>query len=60
MLIDYKNSSLSGRTPEDVAMEYSGQLMLYEEALAGATGLEVAESYLYLFNVGTFVKRWQK
>ena len=60
VLIDYKNSSLSGRTPEDVAMEYSRQLMLYEEALAGATGLEVAESYLYLFNVGTFVKRWQK
>ena len=60
VLIDFKNSVLHGRSTEDLAQEYEMQLVLYEEALAGATGLEVAESYLYLFNSGTFVKRWQK
>ncbi|MGN0701996.1 MAG: UvrD-helicase domain-containing protein [Lentihominibacter sp.] len=57
VLIDYKNSSLAGRTAEDVTMDYSRQLALYAKALEGATGMEVSESYIYLFKGGVFVRR---
>lgn len=55
VLIDFKNSSLDVRSEEQVAADYKKQLLLYEEALEAATGLKVAESYLYLFNAGSFV-----
>ncbi|MDO4176871.1 MAG: PD-(D/E)XK nuclease family protein [Bacillota bacterium] len=56
ILIDYKNSYMgAGRTVEDVADSYSGQIELYRQALEGATGKTVKESYLYLFDIGKFI-----
>ncbi|MCQ2546835.1 MAG: UvrD-helicase domain-containing protein [Clostridia bacterium] len=57
VLIDYKNSYMgAGRTVEDVADSYSGQIELYRQALEGATGKTVKEAYLYLFDTGRFIK----
>ena len=57
ILIDYKNSYMrGGRTKEDVAETYRGQIDLYNEALEGATGMKVAERYLFMFDTGEFIK----
>ena len=56
VLIDYKNSYMgAGRTIEDIAASYAGQIDLYRKALEGATGKQVKEAYLYLFDTGEFV-----
>lgn len=56
VLIDYKNSYMGGgRTLEDIRETYAGQIETYREALEGATGKKVKESYLFLFDIGQFV-----
>ena len=56
VLIDYKNSYMGGgRTLEDIRDTYAGQIDTYREALEGATGKKVKESYLFLFDIGQFV-----
>ncbi|MDO4518337.1 MAG: 3'-5' exonuclease, partial [Bacillota bacterium] len=53
ILVDYKNSYIErGRTLDHVANEYREQIDLYTQALEGATGMKVAERYLYLFSIG--------
>lgn len=57
VLIDYKNSFLgAGRSREELAESYRGQIELYSRALEGATGKTVKEAYLYLFNTGSFIR----
>ncbi|MBQ0079263.1 MAG: PD-(D/E)XK nuclease family protein [Eubacterium sp.] len=57
VLIDYKNSYMGGDTTEEVIRQrYEKQILLYKEALEGATGLPVKESYLYLFNLQNFTQ----
>lgn len=56
VLIDYKNSYVGyGRTVEDIKNTYRTQVGIYREALEGATGKKVKESYLFLFDLGEFV-----
>ena len=56
VLIDFKNSYVGkNRSIEDIAEIYREQIELYKEALEGGTGMKVAESYLYLFEVGKFI-----
>ena len=56
VLIDYKNSYMgAGRTAEDIAASYAGQIDLYRQALEGTTGKKVKEAYLFLFDSGEFV-----
>jgi len=56
VLIDYKNSYMgAGRTAEDIAASYAGQIALYRQALEGAMGKKVKEAYLFLFDAGAFV-----
>ncbi|MDO4868885.1 MAG: helicase-exonuclease AddAB subunit AddA [Bacillota bacterium] len=56
VLIDYKNSYMgAGRTVEDVRDTYRGQIDIYRQALQGATGRNVRESYLFLFDLGKFI-----
>ena len=45
----------AGRTAEDIAASYAGQIELYRQALEGATGKKVKEAYLFLFDSGEFV-----
>lgn len=57
VLIDYKNSYMrGGRSEEDVAETYREQIELYKEALEGATGRKVRESYLFMFDTGRFIR----
>ncbi len=57
VLIDYKNSYMGGgRTLEDIRDTYADQVDTYREALEGATGKKVRESYLFLFDIGQFVE----
>ena len=59
-LIDYKNSYIDPERREEglqrIKETYSAQVELYREALHSIKDGEVAESYLYLFSEGEFVK----
>lgn len=57
ILIDYKNSYVGqGRSASEIAQDYKNQIFLYKEALEGATGKRVRESYIFLFDTGEFVR----
>jgi len=57
VLIDYKNSYMgAGRTADDIKETYAAQIDLYSQALEGATGRNVKEAYLFLFDTGQFVR----
>ena len=57
VLIDYKNSYMgAGRKEDDIRQTYAGQIDLYHQALEGATGKQVKEAYLFLFDTGSFVR----
>lgn len=60
VLIDYKNSYVDQERREEglqrIKETYSAQVELYRDALQTIKDGEVAESYLYLFSEGEFVK----
>ncbi len=56
VLIDYKNSYVGkNHTIEDIRQTYQKQIDIYQEALEGALGREVRETYLFLFDLGEFI-----
>lgn len=57
VLIDYKNSFVgNGIREQDIVERYKNQIELYTEALEEATGNDVKESYLYMFDMKKFIK----
>ena len=61
ILIDYKSSYISAGVNqaeeiERIRNEYGIQIELYSEAVRKGTGMEVSESYLYLFSSGEALK----
>ena len=61
VLIDYKSSYIGRgadreKETEKIRQEYKKQIELYSEAVEKGTGLNVSESYLYLFAAGEAVR----
>ena len=57
VLIDYKNSYMgSGRSEDDIRQTYAAQIDLYRQALEAASGKQVKEAYLFLFDTGKFIE----
>ncbi|MBQ6582433.1 MAG: PD-(D/E)XK nuclease family protein, partial [Mogibacterium sp.] len=57
VLVDYKSNYVSGDAEgeESIVRKYREQMRLYREALEKGTGMQVRETYLYLFTLGKTV-----
>ncbi len=56
VLVDYKTDRPHGRTHQDIAQSYAGQVRLYAEAWERCSGEPVSEAYIYFTTDGTSVQ----
>ena len=59
VLIDYKSNKMRDNSQEEknrIKEMYKGQVKIYEEAVIKGLNIQKIDSYLYLFDIGEFIK----